>query len=166
MSRNSAREDAERELRRAQVAALLLSRRTYRQIADSVGCGIATVHRDVERIKASWREQAGREYADVVAEEAAKLDAIEHGLMPRAQLGDPAAVSAFVRLAQRRARLMGLDKPLKVEASLPPELIAEIISTVIDRVLAEIGVETTPEIDAVVARQLVLVADERGADAA
>jgi uncharacterized protein YerC len=111
------------EERRARIAPLLLQHLTYRQIAVEVGCSHETVRTDRLAILAEWKAQSADTYAEMVAEEDAKYDAVEAKLMARVMGGDTAraAVEPLISLFERRAKLHGLDKPVKIHAKLDPE---------------------------------------------
>lgn len=119
-----------REARREQVAILLLSRVPYRRIAEQVGCSYTAVRADVDVIRARWRERYADAYEAHVSEQVGTLDALMRTWMPKA-LGtnaDPKALDAVMRLLERRARLLGLDKPAKVEHSGQIEVTDELVA--------------------------------------
>jgi DNA-binding CsgD family transcriptional regulator len=97
--------------RRAEVAALLLEHRTYREMAQRLDCSAATIAEDVKAVREVWRQRASEDYGAWLAEETAKLDAIEAALLPGACAGDFRAVDRQLALMARRARIHGLDQP-------------------------------------------------------
>ena len=100
---------------------------TYRQIADSMNLSLAGAEKAVKRgLKMIVAEPA----KDVLQIELDRLDGMWLGLWPRIQKGEPAAVSAGVRVIERRAKLLGLDKPTQIN-----------IRHVIDEVATEYGLE-------------------------
>lgn len=100
---------------------------TYRQIADALHITVSTAEKAVKRgLKLIVAEPA----AEVLQLELDRLDGAWMGLWPRIQKGEPAAVAAGVRIMERRSRLLGLDKPAKVD-----------VRHVIDEVAAEYGLE-------------------------
>lgn len=160
MSRNTTAERNAREERRTQVAAMMLAKVPYRTMATKLECGLATIQRDVDAVREEWRLRRAVASDEAVAEELAKLDLAEHGLMPDVGLGAPASVNAFVRVAQRRARLLGLDKPLVIETRLSADQEADLLARAIDATLEELGIERTRDTDEVLGRHLRLVAEE------
>jgi hypothetical protein len=97
--------------RRAEVAAMLLEHRTYREMAQRLDCSAATIAEDVKAVREEWHQRAGAHYGTWLAEESAKLDAIEATVLPKACAGDLRAVDRQLALMARRARLHGLDQP-------------------------------------------------------
>lgn len=144
--RRAGRPDAAKRLiveeRREHVAALLVSGATYRQMAVALGASKSIIGRDVQVLRARHRERAGQAYDEVVAEEIAKLDALERTWMPRALRSDATAADllAVVRLLERRARFRGLDQPAKVEANVR---ITE--TTELDRKIEELLAQQVPD---------------------
>lgn len=115
------------EERRAQVAALVLSHVSYRRIASMLGVGRTTVFKDVQVLRRQYRLRAGADYETHVAEMLASLEMLERAWMPKALPFHPLAVpedasaaekaaSVILRVLDRKARLLGLDQPTKVQA--------------------------------------------------
>jgi hypothetical protein len=114
--------DLEIEQRRQQVAYLLGQRATRAEIARSLSVSRQTIDRDVDALRAYWREQATGEIAEIVGTELATLDALERRLWSerlRTQPIDPRDIETLLKILDRRARILGLDKPRKVEVTGP-----------------------------------------------
>lgn len=107
----------EREQRRDQITAMMLSHTPYRQMASLLGVGIGTIARDVKLIRKRWIANSLRSYEAHVADMSALLDGIERAMGPKALQGDPKAAEVLMRVMERRARLLGLDRPTKIEAT-------------------------------------------------
>ncbi len=112
----------EREQRRAHIAVLLMKHWTYAEISREIGVSQGTVTNDVACIRRNWRERAGAAYDILVAEETAKLDALEREVLPKALAGNKEdggpslwAVDRALAIMDRRARLLGLDRPVKAQ---------------------------------------------------
>lgn len=60
-------------------------------------------------------EQAAENVAEVRALENARLDQMLLGAWPRARKGDNHAIASVIRIMDRRAKLNGLDMPIKTE---------------------------------------------------
>ncbi len=105
--------DARRE-RREQVAELRISGMTTRAIAEKVGTSHVTVVNDLKVIRAEWAESMNQSYDQHVALESARYDRTLEALWPAVSRGEIEAVNAFIRLADRRARLLGLDHSDKI----------------------------------------------------
>jgi transcriptional regulator with XRE-family HTH domain len=101
--------------RRQRVAALRLMHYTQREIAAELGVSVATVNRDLAVVRAEWAERRSQSYESWVGEELAKLDLIERAILPAAISGDDKAQARLVQFMDRRARMMGLDKPERHE---------------------------------------------------
>lgn len=97
--------------RRRKVAELRLQHWTETEIAEALGVSQPTISRDLAHIREEWREERVRSYDDWVAEELAKLAALERTLLPEAILEGGQAVDRVLSVMDRRARLLGLDKP-------------------------------------------------------
>ena len=147
------------EERRARVSDAVAKGMTYRAIGEIEGVNASTICRDVDAIREQWRARSATSYGDQVAAEEAKIDLLERDLLARAIGGNDEAVRSWIRLAQRRARLKGLDRPFKLEHSLTPEQTADLVTQAIRGVLSELQVAETPEVGELVARHLTLVAD-------
>jgi hypothetical protein len=101
--------------RRQKVSALRLMHYTEREIAAELGISPATAHRDIVAVRDEWAERRTQTYQDWVAEELAKIDLLERAIMPAAISGDDKAQARLVQFMDRRARMMGLDKPTQHE---------------------------------------------------
>lgn len=97
--------------RRARVAAGLLAGRSYRQMAGELGCGLGTVERDAAAVLAEWQAARVRDRGEQVSVELARLEAAAGALWERVIVGEETATAEWRRLAERRAKLMGLDAP-------------------------------------------------------
>ena len=71
---------------------------------------------------ADLREAAVGEATEVRALELGRLDAMLEGLWSRVREGSPPAVSAAVRVSERRSRLLGLDAPIATRSELTGSL--------------------------------------------
>lgn len=110
------------EHRRTLVAALMLSHRTQRQMVDDLAgqqitVSVSTVNTDVAAVREDWRARAAESYDTHVAEQTAVIDAMLGTYVPKALRGDIAAAEIVRKFLDRRSRLLGLDKPVKVAAT-------------------------------------------------
>lgn len=111
------------EHRRSLVARLVLARIPYRRMQEALeGQGVmvslSTLHNDVQVIRAGWRESAARSYNDFVDEEVALLGSIQAAVVPKALDGQLGAVDRVLHIAERRAKLLGLDRPTATKLEL------------------------------------------------
>jgi hypothetical protein len=87
---------------------------TYAEIAAALGYKEHTGARDA--VQRGMRK-ALQEPADELRElEAARLDAAQAAIWPDVMLGETKAVLSLVRIMERRAKLLGLDQPIRVQA--------------------------------------------------
>ena len=82
---------------------------TYRQIAQELHVDVHTIHGDIQAELASLRETAVAEVIQLRALELERLDGMTSGLWPHVRTGSAPAVTAAVKVSERRARLLGLD---------------------------------------------------------
>ena len=88
---------------------------THRQIAAELHIGTATAYRHVTRALAKVHEQTAEEATTLRALEASRLDELQFAIWERAIDGDGAAISKVLAIMERRAKLLGLDEPLRKE---------------------------------------------------
>jgi hypothetical protein len=109
------------EPRRVLVAEGLLAKLTTSQIRgfladEGFEVSHGTVVNDIAAVHESWRERAARTYDDYVAEQLATLDALRAAVLPAAFGGELGAVDRVLAIEARRSKLLGLDRPTRVEA--------------------------------------------------
>lgn len=95
---------------------------TYREIAQQLGADLHTIHSDIQAELLAIRSRTIEEALDLRALELERLDGMTSGLWPSIQEGSAAAVSAGVRVSERRARLLGLDEPVVTKSELTGSL--------------------------------------------
>lgn len=132
--REAEREEAEqrrskkdqREWRRRMVAQMLLQGVPRRTMGSVLGVGQGTIQRDVDKVREEWKSRAAGDYDSHVSESLARLDKAAQTAIT---LMADTALSPIVRLEalgkvlsteDRRSRLLGLDKPAKVQVSVDP----------------------------------------------
>lgn len=87
---------------------------TFQRIAEEVGYRQASgAQRAYNRIMARNIPQAPEEHRQ---QELDRLDRMQVALWPRAMKGDDKAINTIIRLMERRARLVGIDAPTKIQA--------------------------------------------------
>lgn len=99
-----------------QVKALELRRmgKGYVEIAAALGIGKSQAHRLVQAGLADAKAQIGADAGELKAEEISRLDAMLAGLWPEARKGGQGAVDRVLKIMERRAKLLGLDAPVKL----------------------------------------------------
>lgn len=115
---NSAKRDtrvADIAERRRKALELRKAGATYEQISDQLGyAGRAKAWQDVrEAIKDIVREPA----EDVLQIELARLDAMFLGCWAKAKAGDNVTIDRAMKIMERRAKLLGLDKATELNIS-------------------------------------------------
>lgn len=132
------------EDRRRQVAALL--RQGYReiQIARQLGVAPSTVSKDATRLRAEWRQLRDRDRDAWIETELAKLDAAEaEAWRFVAEGGRPRlfGLDRVLAVMDRRARLLGLDAPTKIDIAQSVKDRAEAVAREHDLDVAEVMAE-------------------------
>ena len=103
---------AKAEARRIQALDLRLAGASYRQIGDTLGVSHVQAIRDV----ATMIKEYATEPADQVRKaEAARLDKLMLAHWPQAIKGDVRATTMVLQIMDRRARLLGLNAPQKID---------------------------------------------------
>lgn len=126
---------AEIEARRQRVATMRLAHLSQREIAEQLGVSLGTVNQDLRAIRDEWLERRVSAYDEWVAEELAKLDRIEKIFFPKILAGDLGATDRVFSAMDRRARLLGLDKPQEHRHTV---ITQDMIHAEIERLEAEI----------------------------
>ena len=85
---------------------------SYRQIAKALAIDTHTAWADVAAELAALRGQTVEQAQELRALELERFDQMVAGLWPQIQKGSPPAVTAAIRVSERRARLLGLDEPV------------------------------------------------------
>jgi hypothetical protein len=127
-----------------QVKALELRRmgNGYAEIARQLGIGKSQAHRLVQDGLADARAQISAGADDLRAEEISRLDGMLAGLWPDARRGSQGAVDRVLKIMERRARLLGLDAPMRLAHAGDPDgppVKAELVHTLSDNDLEEIA---------------------------
>lgn len=110
-------EEAEAEMRRrdARVYELRIQGNTFEQIASEVGySGPSGAWQALQRIKSEWIFESIEEARQL---ELMRLDELQVAVWDRAINGELPAAHCVLKIMDRRAKLLGLDKPEKVEVS-------------------------------------------------
>lgn len=108
-----------REQRLEKVATLRIEGMFIRDIAKKLGVSISTAHGDIQE---ALERTIDRTDKAIAIERQISLERIElatRAIMPRLKKGDDAAILSFTRLDQRRAKLLGLEAPVRAELTGP-----------------------------------------------
>jgi len=113
MGASKARRTATAE-RRAKAIGLRLAGRDWESIAAALGyASRGAACTDVTRALASNLADVAAGAADLRALEAARLDTLQEAIWPEGLAGNLQAAHMILRLMERRARLLGLDAPVR-----------------------------------------------------
>lgn len=88
---------------------------TYDAIAVELGCTRGAAFKVVQRVLVRLAAEAREDGEAVRAIELDRLDALHAIVWEKAAAGDLAAVDRALRIAERRAKLLGLDAPVRRE---------------------------------------------------
>jgi hypothetical protein len=105
--------------RRVQALDLRKAGKSYRAIAQTLGCDVATAHRDVQQALAALAELERQTAEEYRALELARLDMAMEAIATKVAKGNLDAVHAWVRLSESRRKLLGLDKPTLIAPTNP-----------------------------------------------
>jgi hypothetical protein len=100
---------AQVEQRRTTVAANITAGLTYREIAAVLGVSPALVCKDAKVIFERWKVETVSSRAEHVAIENRRLEIALSAIWPRVLKGHLPSIDRLVRIAERRAHLLGLD---------------------------------------------------------
>jgi hypothetical protein len=95
---------------------------SYREIARQLAVDVHTAHADVMAELAALRERTVEQTKKLRDLELARYDEMTSGLWPQIRAGSTPAVSAAIRVSERRSRLLGLDEPVVTKSELTGSL--------------------------------------------
>jgi hypothetical protein len=97
----------------------------YREIARLLGVNVHTAYSDVAAELCALRDETIDHAQELRSLELQRLDAMHMGLWPQIRAGNPPAVTAGIRVSERRSRLLGLDAPVASTTELTGRLSVE-----------------------------------------
>jgi hypothetical protein len=101
--------------RRQSAVSLRVAGRTYAQIADELGVSKQRAYQAVAEAVAEVNQQCRESAEELRRVECERLDAAQAAIWDKVVGGDLKAVETFLKLATRRARLLGLDAPTRTQ---------------------------------------------------
>lgn len=120
----------------------------YEEIAQKLECSKSTAHGYIKTAMADARAQIEADAREMKAEEISRLDGMLRGLWPDARKGSHGAVDRVLKIMERRAKLLGLDAPVKMahggDADAPAISHAHNIHTLADAELERIAASGSP----------------------
>ncbi len=100
---------------RERAVALRLQGKTFEAIGQELGVSMQVAHRHVQRALAETAARTAEDAEALRTIELRRLEALNDAVWPEALTGDPRAVLCALRIAERRAKLLGLEAPVKVD---------------------------------------------------
>jgi len=91
----------------------------YRQIGAQLGVSHQTAYRDVQTALGELAALQAKKAEKLRELELERCDKLTLALWPKARTGDERAIRAIVAVMDRRAKLLGLDAPTKLEHAGP-----------------------------------------------
>ena len=95
---------------------------SYDAIAKSLACTRSAAFKAVGRVFTRLAREAREDAAGLRELEVQRLDALLVAVWPAAAKGDLGAVDRALRIAERRAKLLGLDEPVKTQIGALPTI--------------------------------------------
>lgn len=137
-------------VRDAKALALKLKGWTYQEIADELDVAKSSAYDAVQRALTTEIGDQQENRDRYRAEQVAQCDVALKGLYAKVEAGDPRAIDSWVRVLDRKAKVLGLDAPLKL--------------VVTDQMDAEIEqlLEEAARLERIAAEQEAAAAAERG----
>jgi predicted transcriptional regulator len=93
---------------------------TYEAIGDQLGVSAQAAHQHVQRALKRIIDETNETADEVRTIELQRLDRALQAIWRRVLQGDVHAIDRSIRIMERRAKLLGLDAPTKVEAEVGP----------------------------------------------
>lgn len=125
--------------RRVRALELRKAGHSYREIGRQLGISHVQAEKDVTRVLAELNAQATETAESWRRLELERLDALWVGIWRQALSGHPLAVASALKIMERRAKLLGLDAPQRMELDVQrhAEQLASELGLSVDAVLAE-----------------------------
>ena len=112
------------EQRREQVAQLYLAGANQTAIAKQLGVALGTVNKDIQHVKAMWKQSQIEAMDDAVTRHLTELDFIRQQLrMDYNTSKSITTLKELLRVQEREAKLLGLDAPVKQVTNHSPQRI-------------------------------------------
>lgn len=140
--------------KRIEIAAMRKAGASTAEIAVALGISEVSVNRHTRIIRQEWIDRANEDYQVMVAEANARYEEAHQSIWPLVLCGDQVSFANWLKLEERRAKLLGLDHSDKVaEARLAIEAAKlDMLASALAKALDDAGVN--PEIRASIAEAL------------
>lgn len=86
---------------------------SYERIGEKLGLGKTMAHKLVQQGMEQARQQIVAGADELRAIEVSRLDGMLEKLWPKAAKGDPHSIDRVLKIGERRAKLLGLDAPVR-----------------------------------------------------
>lgn len=116
-ARKKARDDAA-EQRRTQVGQLIKAGLSQREMARALNVGATTIHKDLTILRRRWREEYLESIDEHLVVDLARLDDIIKALTNSVRQGELPAIDRYLKVLERRARILGYDAPTQIQGEL------------------------------------------------
>lgn len=110
----SRRNNAAAVARAAQMLELRKAGMTYDRIGEALGVSKQAVHKSVTKALREITSKAAESAEEIRNLELIRLDAMLAGLWAQAARGNPGAIDRALKIAERRAKITGIDAPTKI----------------------------------------------------
>lgn len=128
MARGKDKDKANALIRQYEALDLRQSGWSFRAIGDKLGVTGMQAWRDVKSALEGLEELNTDKASTLRQLELERLDALTKGLEPMAMVGNVGSVSAYIRVMEQRAKLLGLYAPEKRDINIKHELIIELVN--------------------------------------
>lgn len=115
-NRNSAQR-AQGAKSREQALDLRRSGLSYQRIGEEMGISMARAHQLVAKAMEETHRAIAAGADALRAEEISRLDGMLAALWPKAKNGDVAAVDRVLKISERKAKLLGIEAPVRIETT-------------------------------------------------
>jgi len=126
--------------KRALALKLRKAGKTYKQIAEEIPCSLKSAYLYVKQAIAEVSAKNVETTQDIIDLEVQRLDSMLLSMQDNLESGHVTYIDRALKIMERRAKLLGLDKPVKVAPTTPdgdqqyhPENIRAKIMELIDR---------------------------------
>lgn len=116
--------------RRARALELRKAGFSYRKIAEKLSVSHVQARADIEAELKLLAEELHESADELRQIELERLDMLTRGLEPFAAVGETKAVNSFIKVMERRAKLLGLDAPIRTDVTSGGEKLEVIIREV------------------------------------
>ncbi|CAB4184570.1 hypothetical protein UFOVP1122_14 [uncultured Caudovirales phage] len=121
MRQKSSPKTVERVANAAEALRLRIQGLGYVAIGEAMGISLTTAYELVQRELKRLREQCTELAEQIRDTELMRLDELQAAHWPKAVNADPSSTNQVLAIMGRRAKLLGIDAPEKIEMAPPPD---------------------------------------------